>query len=36
MTLRFTSPQAPSVEPMFLITVENTVLRSCCKEPTRA
>ena len=33
MTLRFTSPQAPSVEPMALTTEEKTVLRSCFRTP---
>ena len=33
MTLRLTSPQAPRVEPMFLTTVEKTVLRSCFSTP---
>eukprot|EP00955_Chlamydomonas_euryale_P095341 364933-Chlamydomonas_euryale.AAC.7 len=33
MTLRFTSPHAASVEPMFLMTVEKTVLRSCLSTP---
>jgi hypothetical protein len=31
--LRFTSPQAPSVLPMFLMTVLNTVFRSCLSTP---
>ena len=33
MTLRLTSPHAPSVDPMFLMMVEKTVLRSFFKTP---
>ena len=32
-TLRLTSPHAPSVVPMFLMTLLNTVLRSCLSTP---
>ena len=33
MTLRFTSPQAPRVEPIALMTDENTVFKSCFNTP---
>jgi hypothetical protein len=33
MTLRLTSPHAPSVLPMFFTTLLNTVLRSCFSTP---
>lgn len=33
MMLRLTSPQAPSVDPMFLMTVEKTVFRFCLSTP---
>ena len=32
-TLRLTSPQAPRVEPMALMTLEKTVFRSCFRTP---